>query len=235
MANRMAKTPGRGGLSRRLGSNVGHACQSLRERVRIPSSEPGRRLIGGRLAALGTAGVVAGHTLAYIVLEPDGHHRASLLHETGHAYWHAALVVGLVAAAASITGHAFAQFRAVRRRGSAAESITRAGVRLGAFQLIMYGLMEAVERSVAHEPVTSMFSHHLFVIGVVFQIVVAILFVQVLRFVGRAAVAIAKKLAPAQPARRSRVAARYPALAPLVCSLSAWSRPGPSRAPPAAA
>lgn len=194
-----------------------------------------RPLIGGRLAALATAGVVAGHTLAYIVAEPDGHHRASLLHETGHAYWHTAVVAGLVAAAVSIVGHSLEHFRAERRHGSAAESITRAGVRLGAFQLIVYGLMEAVERAAAHESVASMFGHHLFAIGVAFQIVVATLLVQILRLVGRAAVALAKKLAPPPPARRSRGPARYLALAPFACSLSAWSRPGPSRAPPAVA
>src|SRR5438105_15915816 len=100
-----------------------------------------RRLVGGRLAALGAAGVVIGHTLAYLTSEPDGQRRASLLQETGHSYWHAAVVAAVVAGTCSIVAHAVRQFRSARSSAATTETIRRAGARLGLFQVCVYAVM----------------------------------------------------------------------------------------------
>ncbi|HUP86723.1 MAG TPA: hypothetical protein VM143_13750 [Acidimicrobiales bacterium] len=190
------------------------------------------RLAGGRLAALGTAGAVVAHMLAYAVAEPDGHQRASLLHDTGHAYWHAAIAAAVVAGSFSLVSHAVAQFREARGYRRSAETIGRAGVRLAVFQVAVYAIMEFAERAAAHEPVARLFAHHIFVIGVALQVLVAATLVQLLRLVGRAAVAVAKRLAvPRLPRRAPQT--RYLAIAYVGRYLATWDRPGPSRAPPA--
>lgn len=192
------------------------------------------RLAGRRLAALGTAGAVGAHMLAYVVAEPDGHQRASLLQETGHAYWHAAVAAAAVAGSFSLVSHAVAQFRGARGHRRSAETIGRAGVRLALFQVAVYAVMEFAERAAAHEHVATMFAHHLFVIGVALQVLVAATLAQLLRLVGRAAFAVAKRLAAPKFQRRAPLT-RYHAIAYVGRCLATWDRPGPSRAPPALA
>jgi hypothetical protein len=178
---------------------------------------------------LAVTGVVIGHTITYAVAFPDDHHRAALLRDTGHAYWQAAVAVALLAGAVAACSH---MAHAVRHAEPL--SLPRAGLRLAGLQMVVFTMMETSERVAVDQPLTSLFDHRVLLLGLVVQVAVAAVLVQVLRLLGRAAVAVA-----------GAVATRWSPAAPPVVSLS-WTAPQPvrdavvgrpcgSRAPPLAA
>jgi hypothetical protein len=105
----------------------------------------GRRpRLGPPALGIAAGGVLAGHWLTYLIVRPDHHDRASLLATTGHGYLGAvvevAWLVGLVAIASAILGGL------VR---SEPPSLRSVAVRLGAFQLGAFVMLEIGERVVA--------------------------------------------------------------------------------------
>ena len=178
--------------------------------------------------------MVLGHSIAYDLIAPSASRRGVLLRDTGHVYWNAAVAMGLVAAVWAIATHAHAEFRRHRHGAAATETLWQAGRRLALWQVGAFTVMESLERATSHAPVSSMFSHHLFVIGAVVQVAVAAVLVQALRLVGEVAVAVARVLAPRRtPFARARVTRRVELRPPR--SIDVWHRAGPSRAPPAVA
>jgi hypothetical protein len=178
---------------------------------------------------LAVTGVVIGHTITYAVAFPDDHHRAALLRDTGHAYWQAAVAVALLAGAVAAGSHVT---HAVRRRGPL--SLPRAGLRLAALQMVVFTMMETSERVAVDQPVTSLFDHRVLLLGLVVQVAVAAVLVQVLRLLGRAAVAVTGAVAT----RWSPAAAPAVSLsrtAPALVRDAVVGRPCGSRAPPLAA
>src|SRR5437588_5734953 len=161
-----------------------------------------RRVDGWLLAPVAVAGVVLGHSIGYVAAQPNARARAGLLRLTGHVYWNAAVAMALVAAVWALASHAVAEFRTHGRTAPATESLWHAGARLALLQVGAFTVMEAAERSTVHAPVSSMFVHHLFFVGVAVQVAVAAMLVQVLRFVGRVAVAVARKLTATRAAHR---------------------------------
>jgi len=127
------------------------------------------------------AGIVLGHWLTYVLAIPDPGHRAEILAGSGHSYWllavKAAVVVGLVGVGCVIAD----QIRLARggsrppesHRSAPGRTLERTALRLATLQILGFTAMEVTERLAAREPVGAMFVHHLFVMGLGVQILVA--------------------------------------------------------------
>ena len=128
-----------------------------------------RALSFGGIAA---AGVVLGHWLAYDLALPHAGQRAGVLGETGHSYWllavRTAIVLGLAGAGAVVARHA----RSTPGRGTV-ERYAESTLRLAALQVAGFAAMEVAERLLAGAPLGSMFTHHVFVVGLAVQFLVA--------------------------------------------------------------
>ena len=133
----------------------------------------GRRAFGG-LPLFGTAaaGVVIGHWISYRLAVPDAHLRHHVLLATGHGHW---LLLVKVAAALALVGAATlaARFAGRTPPSDGADALTWVVSRLALCQVIAFTGMEAVERIGSGVPVTGMFAHHLFLLGLAVQLLVA--------------------------------------------------------------
>jgi hypothetical protein len=134
----------------------------------------GRRAFGG-LPIFGTAaaGVVIGHWLSYQVAVPDGHLRHHVLLASGHGGW---LVVVKVAVALAIAGAVTLAARFSARRAPAVgglDALTWLICRLALVQIVAFAGMEAAERIGSGVAVGGMFAHHLFLLGLAVQLLVA--------------------------------------------------------------
>lgn len=137
-----------------------------------------------------------GHTLAYLVAQPRGHERASLLHQTGHAYWHAAVVAAALGAAWFGVDHLRASFRSGRAHQPAPPR-TWAGLtrELVVLQLLLFAGMEVLERLWTGVPLTSLLAHHVFFLGAAAQLLVAPLLALAFWVAGLGARAVGQALA----------------------------------------
>jgi hypothetical protein len=133
-----------------------------------------RTFRGLPLGGVAAVGVVAGHWLAYAISVPNAQLRAEVLQSTGHGYW--GIAVKLVAAVG------FAAFATLALRllaGDPSPDRTRGRTyaallwRLALIQLAAFSAMEAFERLGAGVPLSDLWSHHLFLLGLVVQLVVA--------------------------------------------------------------
>ena len=126
-------------------------------------------------AATAVVGVILGHWLAYSVVFSDPIARSVGLAATGHGYWiwgvRLAIVGGIVAAVAVMMS-AVADRSGARSSGAIVVPSFR---RLLVLQICGFTTMEAAERMVAGAPVAGMFTHDLFVVGVVLQVVTALI------------------------------------------------------------
>jgi hypothetical protein len=131
----------------------------------------GRRAFGG-LPVFGMAGlgVVIGHWISYRLAVPDAHLRHHVLLTTGHGHW---LVVVKVAAALAVAGVATLVVRFAGRGAPAGGAYSWVAGRLAVVQAVAFTGMEAVERLGSGAPVGGMFAHHLFLLGVSVQLLVA--------------------------------------------------------------
>ncbi|MEA3056259.1 MAG: hypothetical protein QOD30_1691 [Actinomycetota bacterium] len=156
-----------------------------------------------------------------------------MLHATGHGYWTSwggvAVLAALAGAVLALLSHGWAEVRAVRAHVTMHRRSSVLAMQLAAFQVGAFALTELVERVVAHEPITGAMDRTVLGIGIVAQIVVAAIVVQLLRIVRRAAVALAGRpelrVAAARPSRPRRAPST-------LWRGGVWWRPGPSRAPP---
>src|SRR2546428_13859564 len=103
---------------------------------------------GSILFGWGIAGLIAGHTLEYLLLQPNGARRAALLARTGHTYLQPALHSSLLAAAALL---ALTFARALGRR-TAHSRIAPLALSLGMIQTSMFLSVETLERVIARAP-----------------------------------------------------------------------------------
>jgi len=134
----------------------------------------GRRAFGG-LPIFGTAaaGVVIGHWLSYRVAVPDGHLRHHVLLVSGHGGW---LEVVKVATALAVAGAVTLAVRFSRRTApdvGGLDALTWLICRLAVVQVLAFAGMEAAERIGSGVPVGGMFAHHLFLLGLAVQLLVA--------------------------------------------------------------
>ena len=172
------------------------------------------------LGLLSVAGTCAGHFLSYWVAAPDPHHRAELLEATGHAGESPFLVIAVAALLATCIA---------ALSGRASQRAPRFWVALGglvALQTTAFVGLEMVERIGAHAPLLESVQEPVFVLGLVAQVVVALLGALIIRTLHVAASSVA-----VHPPTRSFVVALVPADGHRIPSSHPY-RPGDPRGPP---
>jgi hypothetical protein len=149
------------------------------------------------LAGAGVAGAAVGHSIAYLIVAPEGRARATLLAGTGHGYLStmaaAEVVLGLLAVL-TFLGRRFHRGLRSERRPPGEEPWARLAARLALLQVAIFGVQEVVERVVAGHPIGDLLSDRLLSIGVLVQVVVAVGVATLLVMLGRAAEAVGRAL-----------------------------------------
>lgn len=142
------------------------------------------------IGGIACAGVLASHWLTYRVLHLEGH-----LHETGHDHLGvtSAVAVGLFVAAAL-------RFCALGLRGQATPGFGALVLRLTAVQAAVWLGMETAERA-ASGSLSTLDDHALLVVGLLVQVVVAVVGATAVRLAGRTLAAVVARRA-ARPDRR---------------------------------
>jgi hypothetical protein len=178
------------------------------------------------LAAAAAAAAVLGHRIAYFLAIPSLGAREALLARTGHAYLPGTTEIVVLAALAGLGG----LFLAAVSRGDV--GIAGRGsvfLRLAAVQVSIFASTEVIERLASGAPVSGIFEHGLFAIGIGVQLVLALAGAVVFALTYRAAEVTRTFAASAVAALRRMVAIPAP-----VTRLATTPDRGPvtSRGPP---
>jgi hypothetical protein len=144
-----------------------------------------------RIATLGVAvgGVLLGHQLTYLLIDPGAHARAVLLRRTGHAYLGIANDLALVAALTGLAAMFVGQLVASTRGDRDGNLTTR---RIVSFQVSAFVLMEVLERLTTGAPLGGLI--RVLPVGIVAQAAVALLAAVVIRLLLRTADRVAETL-----------------------------------------
>jgi hypothetical protein len=166
------------------------------------------------LAGAAVAGAAVGHSIAYLIVAPQGRTRAALLAGTGHGYRStlaaAEVVLGLLAVITFLARHFNRGLRRQRHPPSDAPWAWLAA-RLALLQVTIFGVQEVVERAAVGYPIGNLTSDRLLSIGVLVQVVVAVGVATLLVCLGRAAEAVGRVFGRVRLPRPMRVlAARQP-------------------------
>jgi hypothetical protein len=139
-----------------------------------------------RRAALGVAagGVLLGHALTYLLVDPNAHQRAADLARTGHAYLGVANDLGLIAALVALSA---VFLGGLTRRDADAPGFGKLAGRLVAFQVAAFACMEVVERLSAGAPVSGVLHHGILPLGIAVEAAIAVLGALVIAWLIRAA------------------------------------------------
>jgi hypothetical protein len=132
-----------------------------------------RALRGLPMFGVAAGGMVLGHWLGYLLAIPDRAVRARVLIASGHSYWLAAVQISVALVAAGLVVLAVRQLRGGLTRTGMRTPRVPLLVRLAGAQISMFIVLEVIERLVVHEPLGQMFGHHLFLLGLLVQVVVA--------------------------------------------------------------
>jgi hypothetical protein len=194
----------------------------------------GRRTLRG-LPVVGAAfgGVVLGHWLSYLLAMPSAGFRGEVLASTGHAYWLTAVKQAAILVVVSLAAIAMRQVRLARAQdrpelagpGSLA-------LRLAGLQVLGFLALEVTERVAAGAPVSSISGHHVLVLGLLVQVVLAASAALLLSAFARAIGALARALVRAPfPRAPRRAFPRFPVAVPrpVLVTGSAGPRGPPSR------
>lgn len=174
------------------------------------------------LLALAGAGAVAGHALGYLASFADPGLRQTVLTESGHGYWGTAVAVAVLA---GVVG-AVVRFAGHLRRDVADR---RFALRLALAQSVLFVAVEALERLVAGTSLSHFFGQHLLTVGILVQILTALVLVGALRVLARATEVILRVLRRPRAARSAPLRLSPPRARPVVAILAATGAP---RAPP---
>ena len=170
--------------------------------------------------AVGAAGVLLGHWLAYLAALPQARVRSATLLMTGHGYWTDAVRVAVALGASGLAALLLVHFGAHGPDGQAPTNrFSSLLLRLGPIQCVAFIAVESTERVVAHVPITDVFRTHVLVLGLALQILTACLGSVLLVWLDRAVATIAGILR-----RRSPHPVRRPIREPKVVTL----RPRPA-------
>lgn len=131
------------------------------------------------------AGLLGGHTLAYLAAVPVAGDRAELLHRTGHGYLPRALLVAAVVAVMAAGAAALRGYARGALGAGVAPGYRATAARIAALQLIGFALLETGERLAAGAPLGDL-PGPLFVAGLLVQILVAAAVAVILVLVDRA-------------------------------------------------
>src|SRR6266542_2027530 len=154
------------------------------------------------LAGAGVAGAAVGHSIAYLVVAPQGRERATLLAGTGHGYWSTAVAAEIVLGLLAVVTFGLRHFnRGLRqpRRPASDEPWARLAARLALLQVTIFGVQEVVERAASGHT-----------IGVLLQIVVAVGVATLLVWLGRAAEAVGRAFGAERLPRPVRAVIAWP-------------------------
>jgi hypothetical protein len=129
------------------------------------------------------AGLVLGHALAYLIAIPDPHQRAFALQRTGHAYLPALDQAAMMLAIAGVAAIVVRAFSRTREAGS--ERFVRVAALLAVVQTSAFACQEVLERLVSGAPLGELAHDQILVIGVLVQVLVAIVAAAVLWLLAR--------------------------------------------------
>jgi hypothetical protein len=179
-----------------------------------------------RIGVLSGAGVLATHWLTYRMAVP-AHHRADVLHTTGHAHWPllSAAVLALFAAA-SLRRWAQGPQGGRKPRPKPIETARH----LALVQAVVWVAVEVGERAVAGR-LTTLDDHPVLLVGLAVQLVVALLGAVLVRLAHHAMTALLGRHRPGLPHRRSQ-SVTMPATAGRPYRLLPLSGPHGLRGPP---
>jgi hypothetical protein len=191
-----------------------------------------RSLRSQRVEGAAFGGVVLGHWLTYVLALPSGHLRHEVLASSGHGYWPLGVKLGVAFTVISLASIVARQARAALGRDlSDVDGPGRVALRLAGLQVLGFVSLEVAERVAAGAPASTMFEHHLFLLGLLVQVAVAAALAVVLFLFSRAAATVAQALAsPRYPraARRSFLAPLLWVPAPVVLAGAAAPRGPPT-------
>ncbi len=165
------------------------------------------------LAGAGVAGAAVGHSIAYLVVAPQGRERATLLAGTGHGYWSTAVAAEIVLGLLAVVTFGLRHFnRGLRqpRRPASDEPWARLAARLALLQVTIFGVQEVVERAASGHTIGDLLSDRLLSIGVLLQIVVAVGVATLLVWLGRAAEAVGRAFGAERLPRPVRAVIAWP-------------------------
>jgi hypothetical protein len=194
----------------------------------------GWRRVADRLPLTGVAvaGAVIGHTLAYVLAEPYPGARLVLLASTGHTYWSTAIAVAVVCGLASVASSLVRQFRAglLPAQRPPERSVGRLAGRLALLQVAIDLVQETLERVAVGASPETLLQGRLLAVGLVAQLVVALVRAGALTMAGLVADGAGRAL----PRRLRRIAmASRPAPGPVLTWASTLLAGGlGSRGPP---
>jgi hypothetical protein len=147
------------------------------------------------LAGPAAAGAAVGHSIAYLIVAPQGRTREVLLAGTGHGYWSTAvaaeIVLGLLAVVSIIARH-FGQGLRRQPRAAGEEPWAWLAARLCLLQATIFAVQELIERAATGHPVGEVVRDRLLFVGFLIQIVVAVASATLLVWLCRAAEAVGR-------------------------------------------
>ncbi len=180
------------------------------------------------LAGAAVACAAVGHSIAYLIVAPEGRERATLLAGTGHGYWSTAvaaeIVFGLLAAVTIVLRH-FSDGLRRQPRPAGEEPWAWLAARLCLLQVSIFGVQEVIERAVTGHPVEEVVQNRLLFVGFLIQVATAVIAATLLIWLGRAAAAVGRAFGRG---RRSRPTSQ-PLIGP-VTAVRPVSRPRGVRA-----
>lgn len=124
------------------------------------------------LAGFGSAGVLLGHWITYLIAVAEGPERGHLLAHTGHSYLQSMSELAIVAAVAAFLALLMPPFRA---RMTPRPATLDVGARLALIQIGGFTAMEVGERVHARVPITELGAHGIYYVGVAVQLAIALL------------------------------------------------------------
>jgi hypothetical protein len=130
--------------------------------------------------------MLLGHTIAYVIALPVADDRASVLDVSGHGYWSWATALAMVLFGWAVGAQVRQHFQAGRTHAGPPNTRGLAR-RLAVAQVALFLLLELTERAVSGEQLASLGEHHLLLIGVATQVVVAAALARLCSWLARAA------------------------------------------------
>jgi hypothetical protein len=132
--------------------------------------------------AIATVGVVFGHAITYVLIQPNAHARNVMLTATGHGYLPAFAETALVGSGLATMWLFLSR---LSHRGGELPRLSSLAVRMSGIQVGIFAAMETLERVHAHAPVGGLW--RILLIGAIVQAVTATLGAFLIRALLRAA------------------------------------------------
>ncbi|HYO61328.1 MAG TPA: hypothetical protein VEU29_05465 [Actinomycetota bacterium] len=136
------------------------------------------------LVLLALGGLLSGHVVSYFVVAPDAHERADLLASTGHSGHGGFATIALAAVFAAVIGIFMERMRARWDRRGSDVARARVAALLWGVQTSGFVVLEAWERGHGVAGVAELLHEPAFLIGLVAQLVVALVAVAIVLLIG---------------------------------------------------